>query len=143
MLGGNLTRDIEIRVTPQGTPVGQFGLAVNHKYTSPGGEKREEVSFFDCEAWGKTAEFVGKFLNKGCNVLIEGRAKQETWEDKQSGQKRSKIKIVVESVHPITWADREAPRNDAPRGNPSPSSNPPPPRSNPKPPENLDEDVPF
>lgn len=96
LLMGNLTRDIELRHTAGNQPVANFGLAVNRRYKTKEGEAREEVSFFDCEAWGRTAEVMQQYLAKGRPVFIEGRLKQDTWED-QEGGKRSKVKIVVES----------------------------------------------
>ncbi|MGD9688877.1 MAG: single-stranded DNA-binding protein [Phycisphaerales bacterium] len=96
ILMGNMTRDIEVRFTPQNTAVGTFGLAVNRTWTTPQGEKREEVSFIDCEAWGKAAELLKQYTSKGSPLFVSGRLKQDTWEDKNGGGKRSKIKVVVE-----------------------------------------------
>lgn len=95
-LGGNITRDIEVRTIGSGTSVAQIGLAVNRKWTDQAGEKKEEVTFVDCEAWGKTAEVMAQYLGKGKPVFIEGRLKLDQWEDKEGG-KRSKLKVVVES----------------------------------------------
>lgn len=95
MLGGNITRDVELKNTPSGTPVAQVGLAVNRSWKDPSGEKKEEVTFVDCEAWGKTAETIAKFFSKGKPIFIEGRLKLDQWE--QDGQKRSKLKVVVDS----------------------------------------------
>lgn len=94
ILLGNLTRDVEIRQAG-GTSVGRIGLAVNRKFTTAGGENREEVTFIDCEAWGKQAEVMAKYLAKGRPVFIEGRLKLDQWEDKE-GKKQSKLKVVVE-----------------------------------------------
>ena len=93
-LMGNLTRDVELRHTAGNQPVGNFGIAVNRRYTTGEGEKREEVTFVDCEAWGKTAETMSKYLAKGRPVFIEGRLKLDQWE--KEGQKHSKLKVVVE-----------------------------------------------
>lgn len=98
ILAGNLTRDPEVRVTPKGTSICQFGLAINRKFKLESGESRDEVTFVDCEAWGKTGELVGKYLNKGRGALVEGRLKLDEWEDKTSGQKRQRLKVVVEQV---------------------------------------------
>jgi single-strand DNA-binding protein len=98
MLIGNLTRDPELRVTPKGTSICQFGLALNREYKTESGEKREDVAFVDCEAWGKTGELITKYLAKGRSAFVEGRLKLDEWEDKTSGQKRSKLKVVVEQV---------------------------------------------
>lgn len=96
LLMGNLTRDPELRFTASNQPVAQIGLAVNRHYTSSTGEKKEEVTFVDCEAWGKTAETLSKFLSKGRPVFIEGRLKLDTWQDKEGGGNRSKLKVVIE-----------------------------------------------
>jgi single-strand DNA-binding protein len=97
ILIGNLTRDPEIRSTPSGTQIAQFAIAVNRKWKDVGtGQTKEEVSFIDVEAWSKTAEAIAKFFHKGDPIFIEGRLKQDSWEDKTSGQKRSKLKVVAE-----------------------------------------------
>ena len=95
---GNLTRDVELRITPKGTSIGQFGLAINRQYKDESGATRDETTFVDCEAWGKTAELISKYLGKGSLAYLEGRLKLDQWDDKQSGQKRSKLKVVVEQV---------------------------------------------
>ena len=95
---GNLTRDPEIRVTPKGTSTASFGLAVNRTYRDEAGASHEEVTFIDIEAWGKQAELVGKYLAKGSPCMVEGRLKLDQWEDKTSGQKRSKLKVVLDNV---------------------------------------------
>ena len=100
ILKANLTRDIELRtVGTSGQQVAKIGLALNRNYTTAGGEKREEVTFVDAEAWGKTAETMAKYLSKGRPVIIEGRLKSDQWEDKETGKKQSKLKIVVEQFH--------------------------------------------
>lgn len=98
MLIGNLTRDPEIKYTPKGTAVAQIGLAVNRVWSNDAGEKQEEVTFVDIELWGRQAEVAGEYLKKGRPVFIEGRLKLDTWDDKQSGQKRSKMKVVGEQL---------------------------------------------
>ena len=95
ILVGNITRDIEIRYTPSGTPISNFSLAINRKYKQ-GEESKEEVSFFDVTAFGKQAELCKKYLGKGDGVLIEGRLQQERWE--KNGEKKSKIKVIAEVV---------------------------------------------
>ncbi|MGH7133624.1 MAG: single-stranded DNA-binding protein [Phycisphaerales bacterium] len=97
ILMGNLTRDVELKFTPSNKAVAKIGLAVNERWTTPEGEKKESVTFVDCEAWGKTAEIMGKYLAKGRPVFIVGRLKLDTWQDKESGQNRSKMKVVIES----------------------------------------------
>jgi len=96
ILAGNLTRDPQLRFLPSQTAVVDFGLAVNHKWRTPQGEDREEVLFIDCSAFGKMAETINKYCQKGKPILVEGRLKYETWDDKESGGKRSKHKVVVD-----------------------------------------------
>lgn len=142
ILAGNITRDPELRVTPKGTPICQFGLAVNRDYKLESGEKREEVTFVDCEAWGKTGELIAKYLAKGRGALIEGRLKLDEWEDKTTHQKRQKLKVVVDQVQFLggkadaqqsgaTQSDNQQDRNSQPQRSPAKQN------------ENMDEDVPF
>ena len=98
-LAGNLTRDPELRYTSGGTPVAGFGLAVNRKWKDKDGNVKEEVLFIDVEAWGNQGESVAKYLRKGSPALVEGRLKLDTWEAKDTGEKRSKIRAVAERVH--------------------------------------------
>lgn len=101
MLMGNLTRDPEVRYTPKGTAVAELGLAINRVYSAENGEKREETTFVDVTLWGRTAEIAGEFLKKGRPVFIEGRLQLDSWDDKQTGQKRSKLKVVGEGLQLI------------------------------------------
>ena len=94
-LMGNLTRDVELKSIQGGSTVARIGLAVNRNFTTQSGEKREEVCFVDCEAWGRTGETMAKYLSKGRPVFIEGRLKLDQWEDKE-GNKQSKLRVVVE-----------------------------------------------
>lgn len=96
MLLGNLTRDPEVRYTPKGTAVGDLGLAVNRRVSDGNGNWSDEVTFVDVTVWGTNAENAQKYLTKGRGVFIEGRLQMDTWEDKASGQKRSKLKVVAE-----------------------------------------------
>ena len=97
MLMGNLTRDPEIKYTPKGTAIAVFTIATNRKYTLETGEKREEVTFVDVESYGKQAEVIGEYVKKGRPIYVEGRLKMDQWDDKATGQKRSKMKVVVEA----------------------------------------------
>ena len=97
MLMGNLTRDPEIKYTPKGTAIANFGIAVNRTYTPEGGEKREEVTFIDLEAFGRTAEIIGEYFKKGKPIFIDGRLKLDQWDDKTTGKKMSKLRVVVDS----------------------------------------------
>lgn len=94
MLIGNLTRDPEVRYTPKGTAVTDIGLAVNRVYSTDDGDKREETTFVDITLWGRQAEIAGQYMKKGRPIYVEGRLQLDTWDDKQSGQKRSKLKVV-------------------------------------------------
>ena len=147
---GNLTRDPELRVTPKGTAIAQFGLAVNRKYKKEDGSDGEEVTFVDIEAWGKQGELVAKYLTKGSPAMVEGRLKLDQWEDKQSGQKRSKLKVVLDNVQFLSTRGGAgggaagAPADDIDQTSPERHS-PPSRASAPKPPAagSQDEDVPF
>ncbi len=94
MIMGNLTRDPEVKYTPKGTAVADLALAINRVYSTDAGEKREETTYVDVELWGRQAEIAGEYLRKGRPVYIEGRLKLDTWDDKQTGQKRSKMRVV-------------------------------------------------
>jgi single-strand DNA-binding protein len=138
-LMGNLTRDVELKSIAGGQSVARIGMAINRSYTLQSGEKREDVTYVDCEAWGKQAEIMAKYLAKGRPVFIEGRLKLDMWEDKE-GKKQSKMRVVVEGFQFIDskgggggggggggasssaggggdYAEEESPRNAAPTWN--------------------------
>ena len=94
ILVGNLTRDPELRYTSEGTPVGKMGVAVNHRYRAKNGENRDEVSFFNVTAFGKTAEIVSKYLTKGAPILIDGRLNQNRYE--KDGEKKSYVQVIMD-----------------------------------------------
>jgi len=98
ILIGNVTRDVEVKFTSKGTAVAGITLAVNRNYKTDSGEKREEVTFVDVELWGRVAEIAGEYVKKGNPLYVEGRLKQDSWEDKESGQKRTKLKVVAENI---------------------------------------------
>src|SRR6266849_3389882 len=98
ILLGNLTRDPEVRYTPKGSAVCDLGIAINRQYTLDSGEKREEVTYVDVVLWSRLAEIAGEYLKKGRPVFIEGRLQLDTWDDKQSGQKRSKLRVIGETM---------------------------------------------
>ena len=98
MLIGNLTRDPEVRYTPKGSAVCDMAIAVNRRYVTDSGERQEEVTYLDIVLWGKQAELAGQYLAKGRSVFIEGRLQMDSWEDKATGQKRSKIRVVAENM---------------------------------------------
>ncbi|MEI6075636.1 MAG: single-stranded DNA-binding protein [Verrucomicrobiota bacterium] len=98
ILVGNLTRDPELRYTPKGTAIAKIGVAVNRVWTNEAGEKKEEVTFVDVDVFGRTAENVGQYMRKGRPILIEGRLRLDQWDDKQTGQKKSKLAVVADTV---------------------------------------------
>lgn len=115
ILMGNVTRDLQLKYLPNGnTAVVDFGLAVNRKYTTGGGEKKEDVLFVDCSAFGKQAETLNQYVTKGKPLMIEGRLRMDSWEDK-SGGKRTKISVVVENFQFIGGREDEVEREPAPR----------------------------
>jgi single-strand DNA-binding protein len=143
ILVGNLTRDPELRYTPKGTAIAKLGLAVNRVWTSETGEKKEEVTFVDVDVFGRTAENVGQYMRKGRPILIEGRLRLDQWDDKQTGQKKSKLGVVAETVQflgsPTGGSEGGAPAARPAR--PAPSAPPPEPVEGDVPPES--DDVPF
>jgi single-strand DNA-binding protein len=149
ILVGNLTRDPEVRYTPKGSAVCDLGLAVNRQYSLEGGEKREEVTFIDVVLWARLAEIAGEYLKKGRPVLIEGRLQLDTWDDKQSGQKRSKLRVIGETMQLL--GSRQGGGGDDEGGGyseggggyskPAGKSSAPPPR--PAPSEPDDDEIPF
>lgn len=152
ILMGNLTRDPELRTLPSGNAVARIGLAVNRAYLSKEGEKKEEVTYVDVDAFGKQAETIAKWCTKGSGILVEGRLRLDQWDDKSTGEKRSKLGIVLEnftfvggrSTNSVGGAPAASSYDDvapAPRRAPAPSRQPapPPPASS----DMNDEDVPF
>ena len=138
ILLGNLTRDPELRYTPQGSAVCEFALALNYQYTNKQtGQKVEEVSFIDIVAWGKTGEICAEYLKKGRQVMIEGRLKQDRWEA-QDGKKMSKVRVTAENVQFVGSRPAGEGGGAAPGGKgggaPAPEDGPPP---------GQEEDIPF
>ncbi len=95
---GNITRDPEVKYTPKGSAVTDLGLAINRFYTTETGEKREEVTFVDVTLWGRQAEIAGEYCKKGRSIYVEGRLQLDSWEDKATGQKRNKLRVVGDSM---------------------------------------------
>lgn len=149
LLMGNLTRDPELRVTPKGTPICQFSLAINRQFKMESGESREEVIYVDVEAWGKQGETIAKYCTKGRPLYVEGRLRLDQWEDKNTKEKRSRMKVVLEQFQFL--GDSRGSGNAAPSDagidqTATPERHSPPPRAagaKPAASENLDEDVPF
>jgi single-strand DNA-binding protein len=140
ILLGNLTRDPEVRYTPKGSAVCDLGIAVNRVYTTDAGEKREEVTYVDVVLWSRLAEIAGEYLKKGRPVFIEGRLQMDSWEDKQSGQKRTKLRVVGETLQLLgSRQGGSAPAEDGDRQSSRPS---PPPKSS-QPAEPAEDEIPF
>ena len=99
VLMGNLTRDPENRTTSGGQNVTNFSLAVNRSWKSADGTQQEQVSFINCVAWGKTGEIISQYVSKGNPLLVSGRLDQRSWDDKDSGQKRSVVEVIVEDFN--------------------------------------------
>ena len=137
LLLGNVTRDPEVRYTPKGSAVCDLGVAVNRAYTTDSGDKREEVTFVDVTLWGRTAEVASEYLKKGRPVFIEGRLQMDTWDDKQTGQKRTRLRVVAENMQML---------GGRPQGGGDPSAetrqtSPPPKKSAPSEPD--EDEIPF
>ncbi|MBR3056284.1 single-stranded DNA-binding protein [Candidatus Saccharibacteria bacterium] len=107
IIAGNLTRDPELRTTPNGASVCGFSVAVNRVYKDASGGQREDVSYIDCSAWGKLGEMIAQYAKKGAGVLVSGRLDQRSWEDKNGGGKRSRVEIVVEDFNFTGPANRD------------------------------------
>lgn len=112
ILMGNLTRDPESRTTPSGQSVTNFSLAVNRTWKGADGQQNEDVSYIDCVAWGKPGEIITQYLSKGRAVLVSGRLDQRSWEDKETGGKRSKVEVIVEDFN---FVGDQGGGSDAPR----------------------------
>lgn len=141
---GNLTRDIEVRYTPKGSAVADVSIACNRVWYDEQNQKHEEVDFFDVTVFGKQAENCAKYVGKGCRLHVQGRLKQETWEDKTTGQRKSKVKVIADSLTYIDFLETNEsqqpaaqPRQpaQAPRQQAAPARNGPParPQSRPAP----------
>jgi len=146
LLIGNLTRDPEIRYTPKGTAVADVGLAINRVLNTEEGERREEVTYVDVVLWARLAEIADQYLKKGRPVFIEGRLQLDSWDDKQTGQKRSRLRVVAENMQLLgSRSESEAAASTTtPRRSPGPAAPAPRPQQ-PKDPD-LDaepDDIPF
>jgi single-strand DNA-binding protein len=146
LLIGNLTRDPEVRYTPKGTAVTDIGMAINRVFTSEDGERREEVTYVDVVLWARLAEIAGQYLKKGWPVFIEGRLQLDTWDDKQTGQKRSRMRVVAENLQLLGSRESEGgPTGPAPARRPATGATQSPSESQPRDPD-LDvepDDIPF
>jgi single-strand DNA-binding protein len=155
ILAGNLTRDPELRYTPKGTAVAKITLAINRNWKDESGAQKEEVTFVDVDCFGKQAEVISQYLKKGRPLLVEGRLKYDTWEDKQTNQKKSKLGVVLEGFQFLdSGGTREGgggsgfggggPEGARPQASRPAASRPaaPPPTDEPMPPD-AEDDVPF
>lgn len=106
ILMGNLTRDPELRSTTSGSSVASFALAITRNWNNAQGERQEETSFIDCEAWGRTGETIAKYVQKGRQLLVSGRLRQDTWQDKDTGKNRSTLRVVVEEFSFVSDGNR-------------------------------------
>jgi len=113
ILAGNLTRDPELRYTPKGTAIARIGLAINRTWKSETGETKEEVTFVDVDAFGRQAEVIAQYMKKGRPFLVEGRLRLDQWEDKNTHQKQSKLRVVLEG---FSFIDAKGADNAAPAG---------------------------
>src|SRR5438105_8908200 len=146
ILAGNLTRDPELRYTPKGMAIAKLGLAINRTWKNEAGETKEEVTFVDVDSFGRQAEVIAQYFKKGRPILVEGRLRLDQWDDKQTGQKRTKLGVVLEGFSFID-SNRgdgnnaaEAPRARAAAA-PVPAAVPEAPEAEAAPPEQ--DDVPF
>jgi single-strand DNA-binding protein len=146
ILIGNLTRDPELRYTPKGTAIAKIALAINRTWKTETGETKEEVTFVDVDAFGRQAETLGQYMKKGRPIMVEGRLKLDTWEDKQTNQKRSRLGVVLESFQFLDFNKSAEgvgaplpPKSRQPQSAGS-ETEPPPPDAAPSPEE---DDVPF
>ena len=146
ILAGNLTRDPEMRYTPKGTAVARFGLAINRNWKNENGEAQSEVTFVDVDAFGRQAEVICQYMKKGRPLLMEGRLKFDQWEDKNTHQKQSKLRVVLESFSFIDSRPAEGgaatAQSSATRTAAAPASAGPEPVEAEPPPQEQD-DVPF
>ena len=147
ILLGNLTRDPEIRYTPKGSAVCDLGIAVNRQYTLESGERREEVTYVDVVLWARLAEIAAEYLKKGRPVFIEGRLQLDTWDDKQSGQKRSKLRVIGENMQMLGTPNRASSAGvggeSGEEDRPARATTPPPRAAAPAPAQPDEDEIPF
>lgn len=158
IIAGNLTRDPELRYTPKGLAIAKLGMAINRTWKNEAGETKEEVNFIDVDAFGRQAEVIAQYMKKGRPLLVEGRLKQDTWEDKATNQKKSRLVVVLESFSFLDSGRGGAPSAagggggggepqgvaEPPRSRPAPPSRPAAPaEASDGPPPPDDDDVPF
>ncbi len=118
LLAGRLTRDPELRYTPSNLAVCRLGLAVTRYYKSRDGERKEDTLFVDVTLWDRQAEYAGQRLRQGAPILVEGRLKSDSWEDKATGQKRTRLEVVAMRIQELAWAGDRAPAGPGPGSEP-------------------------
>lgn len=144
VLMGNLTRDPETRTTPSGQSVTSFSLAVNRTWRDASGQQQEAVSYIDCVAWGKAGEIIAQYMGKGRGLLVSGRLDQRSWEDKETGGKRSKVEVIVEDFNFVDGGGQGGDGTGAPRTSSTATK-----KAAPAPADNVDDqpidlsDIPF
>jgi len=153
ILAGNLTRDPELKYTSTGMAICKFGLAINRKWKTETGELKEEVTFVDIDAFGRQAENIAQYMKKGSSILVEGRLRLDQWDDKTTGQKRSRLGVVLDNSqflgssggggNRMDGGEGTAPRPPAPRPAPTNRPPPPPPPTDADGPPPEEDDVPF
>ena len=121
ILMGNLTRDVEMRTTPSGQNVANFSLAVSRSWKDNNGQTQEQTSFINCVAWGKAGEIIAQYTSKGSGLLVSGRLDQRSWDDKESGQKRSTVEVNVEDFNFVGGRGGDDSGSSASSGNSSSS----------------------
>jgi single-strand DNA-binding protein len=129
ILIGNITRNPEIKYLASGTAVADFGLAVNEVYYDAAGQKIEKVCFVDITAWEKGAEWAEKYLEKGAEVCVEGKLTMDSWEDKETGAKRTKLKVTANKLTPTFGTWKEGKGEKQPQGRTAAPGRPTPPQS--------------
>ena len=117
ILVGNITRDPQVKYTTGGTAMAEIGLAVNRRYKDANGQQKDETTFVDVQLWGRTAEIAGEYLRKGSSVLIEGRLQLDQWEDRETQQKRSKLRVVGEQMTMLGGKSGERTERQEPQQN--------------------------
>ena len=146
ILAGNLTRDPQMSILPSQTPVTEFGMAINRRWKGQDGQQREETCFVDCQCYGRQAEILNQYMSKGRPILVEGRLRFSSWEDK-TGQKRSKLRVVVERFQFLGGRPAGAEAGPAAAQPPAPSASPGEPvgpdESAPPPDEGNRDNIPF
>lgn len=147
MLIGNLTRDPELRYTPNGKAVADISLAINRVWVNDAGQKQEDTTFVDVTLWGRQAELAQQYLTKGRGAYIEGRLQMDSWDDKETGKKRSKLKVVGDALQFLPDGRGGVPGNGgAPSSNSAPPTRSGPPRgASAAPPDEFqdEDDIPF